>query len=215
MKVYGINNVSVNNKQNCNFKSSVPVFVHVCTDNKKAVPVIGEQLNNTFMLKVVHMLDNSLKRGINPERDSMTDRLIRYFRNRVNDYKGRVLAFTCVDGDFSNGQLKPYFYLTTGDTKAKLEVLRKKHKDAVKISQGYETANLQIEKANYYSKGKNAVVSDFKNFHPFGGEPQALHVYFKPERTKNNKIKDYILYNAEFKNVNDIDNPYIVLDKMA
>lgn len=198
-----------------NFKSAVPVFVHVCADGKEIAPAIGEELNKKFMLKIDHMLNKSLKRGVNSERDGYADRLVRFFSSRVRDYRDRVLAFTCVDGGFESGVLKPYFYLTTGETQNKLLALRKQHKDAVKMSQGYKTANLQIAKDDYYQKGKRAVVEAFSKFHPFGGEPQALFAYFKPLRKKNGEIKDYVLYNAEFKGVNDVKNPSITLDKIS
>ena len=198
-----------------NFKAAMPVFVHVCTDAKNAAPVIGDELNNKFMLKIDHMLNGSLKRGVDKERDNMAHRLVKFFRNWVKDYSGNVSAFTCVDGGFENGEMKPYFYLLTGNTRSALKDLRKKHKDAVKMSQGYETANLKIAKDDYYTKGKNLVVNAFQLFRPFGKEPQALSVYFKPIRKKNGEISDYILYNAEFKEVNDTKNPVLKLDKQA
>lgn len=212
MKISPINNQMCHKT---NFRAAIPVFVHVCTDAKNAAPVIGEELNNKFMLKIDHMLNGSLKRGIDKERDNMADRLVKFFRGWVKDYSGNVSAFTCVDGGFENGELKPYFYLLTGSTRSALKDLRKKHKDAVKMSQGYKTANLKIAKDDYYNEGKNLVVSAFQKFKPFEKEPQALSVYFKPIRKKNGVISDYILYHAEFNGVNDTKNPILKLDKQA
>ncbi len=213
MQISKINSMPVSS--NTNFKSAVPVFVQICTDGKNIAPAVGDELNKRFMLKIDHMLNKSLKRGIDTERDGYADRLVKFFGSRVKDYKDRVLAFTCVDGGFESGMLRPYFYLTTGETQNKLLVLRKQHKDAVKLSQGYKTANLQIAKDDYYTKGKRAVVDAFSKFRPFGQEPQALFTYFKPIRKKSGEIKDYMLYNAEFKSVNDVKNPFITLDKIS
>lgn len=213
MQISNVNNAV--NSQRVGFKSAMPVFVQVCTDAKNIAPVVGEELNNTFMLKVVHMLNNSLKRGISSERDHFAERLRNYFRRWVKDFGSRVTAFTCVDGGFNNGEMKPYFYLLTGETSKFLDGLRQSHKNAVKQSQGYKTANLKIAKDNYYNKGKNIVLGAFSKFRPFGKEPKALFTYFKPIRKKNGEITDYVLYNAEFKDVKDINNPSITLEKQV
>ena len=208
-------NQQYNRQNNTNFKSAFPVIIKVGADVQSAVPVVGETLNETFMRKAEHMLNNSLKRGISKDRDAMTDRFRKYLFNWVNDFKGRVAAFTCVDGGLKDGVLKPYFYFLTGDTIGALENYRLDHKNAVVLSQRYETANLKIAKDNYYNKGKNLVMDAFSNFHPLGYSPCALTVYFEPVRKKNGVIKDYKLMHADFKPVEDIKNPSVKLNKLA
>ena len=96
-----------------------------------------------------------------------------------------------------------------------MENYRLDHKNAVVLSQRYETANLKIAKDNYYNKGKNLVMDAFSNFHPLGYSPCALTVYFEPVRKKNGVIKDYKLMHADFKPVEDIKNPSVKLNKLA
>lgn len=207
---------SINNSQeNLGFRSAIPVFVKVGTDSKTFMPAIGEELNDKFMRKTEYLLNNSLRRGVNKERDALADRFRGFFKKWVPDFYGKVMAFTCVDGEAKNGELKPYFYFLTGETSVLLEKLRKAHKEAVIESGGYSTAELKIAKDNYYNQGKNIVQKAFSNYHPYGREPHAMVVSYEPVRKKNGEIKDYKLVNVEFKPVEDAKSPTIKLDKLA
>ena len=215
MQIASINNNQFKYNQTPNFKSAMPVFMQIATDLKTIAPVVGEELNTTLRIKTEYLINNSLKRGINPERDALSDRIRKYMKSWVHDFRGKVAAFTCVDGEFKNGELKPYFYFLTGDTIKSLEKLRLNHKNAVKDSQGYRTADLKIAKDDYYNKGKRLVLNAFKNFQPFGLKNQALFITYEPVRNTKGIIKDYKLINAEFKSVNDLKNPAIKLDKLV
>lgn len=215
MQIASINSNQLKYNQTPNFKSAMPVIMQVVTDMKTVAPVVGEELNNTLRIKTEYLINNSLKRGINPERDALSDRIRKYMRNWVQDFRGKVIAFTCVDGDFKNGELKPYFYFLTGNTISSLERLRLEHKNAVKDSQGYLTADLKIAKDNYYNKGKMLVQNAFRNFRPFNLKNQGLFITYEPVRNTKGVIKDYKLINAEFKSVSDSKNPVIKLDKIV
>ena len=207
-------NIQPINNNTPNFKSSVPVFVMLRWNAETTAPVVGEVLNDTFMKKTEHLLNNTLKRGNNAERDALVDKFRERFGKWVKDFGGKVSAFTCVDGGIEEGVLKPYFYFLTGDARGELAGLRKNHKDALVFSQFYRTANVIVAKDDYYTKGKELARREFKNFHPFGMEPHAMFVTFVPERTKSGKIKNYKLYNAQFKPLSNVENPSIQLEKL-
>ena len=211
MQVSSINN----SQQNLGFKSAIPVFIKVSTDAKSFAPAVGEELNDSFMRRTEYLLNNSLKRGVNKDRDVLVDRFRAFFKKWVPDFYGKVMAFTCVDGSVENGKLKPYFYFLTGETSASLERLRLAHKDAVVRSEGFNTAELKIAKDNYYNQGKNLVQRAFANYHPAGREPHAMVVSFEPIRKKNGEIKDYKLINVEFKQTDDPKSPSLTLDKLG
>lgn len=204
-----------NSKDNSNFKAAIPVFVKVATDSKSFVPAVGDTLNDTFMRKTEYLLNNSLRRGVNKERDVVVDKFRSFFKKWVPDFYGKVMAFTCVDGSAENGVLKPYFYFLTGETSASLERLRLAHNDAVVKSGGYSTAELKIAKDNYYTKGKNLVQRAFVNYHPAGKEPHAMIVSYEPIRKKNGEIKDYKLVNVEFRQIENPKDPILMLDKLG
>ena len=197
------------------FKSAVPVFVKVATDSQTFMPVISGELNDKFMRKTEYLLNNSLRRGVNKERDALADRFRGFFKKWVPDFYGKVMAFTCVDGGAEKGELKPYFYFLTGETSVLLEKLRNAHKEAVIKSEGYNTAELKIAKDNYYNQGKNLVQKAFLNYRPLGRDPYAMVASYEPVRKKNGEIKDYKLVNVEFKPVEDAKSPTINLDKLA
>ena len=204
-----------NSQQNTGFKSAMPVIVKIGQDFDTAAPVVGKEINEMFMRRAERMLNNSLKRGINPQRDLNIDKLREYFGKRVKDFCGRVTAFTCVDGQLKDGELNPYFYFLTGDTADKLEILRTGHKAAVVESQGYDTANLRISKDNYYNIGKQLVQKAFRQFNPTGRGPEAFFICFEPVRNKHGVIKDYALRMIGFRPIENLKNPYIKLDKLA
>lgn len=206
MRIQNVNSGSDRHGEKIGFKSAVPVIVQLRMNPDTVAPIVGEKMNDTFMRKTLYRLNNTLKRGINPVRDKIVDHFRERFGKWVSDFNGKVTAFTCVDGDFKDGKLKPYFYFLTGDAIADLERLRQDHKAAVVMSQGYETANLKIAKDNYYNKGKRLVKSAFEKFRPRNQKPHAMYVTYQPVRNKDGVIKDYELYNAVFKPVEDMSD---------
>ena len=202
-------------QNNTGFKAAMPVFVKIHVNEHNPLLAVSEDYNTKCRIKTVHYLNNSLKRGLNPERDKMADAFRRFFKNWVKDFNGVVSAFTCVDGQYKCGELTSYFYLVTGDTLANLENIRNKYKIIKKNAEGYKTAELAIGNRDYVADGKKTVQEAFQKFKPDGKHPHALIVHYKPKMQENGKVKDLELVNAEFIPVNNPKRPVLQLDKDA
>ena len=212
---------SNSNYNNTNFKSAFPVFVMVGKDKKTSVPAV-DKIYDTCRVKMVHMLNNSLKKGVDPKRDAMAANFRSYFKEWVTDFYGFVTTFTCVDGGIkksSNKVLKdsflPQCYITTEDTAG--DILRAREslvRTRIK-SNWNKTAEVYKSNSDYKVDGEDKVKKAFKNFHPFGEDPHAMIVYFEPVTNKKGKIIDYRFTDAKFTPVENVDNPSIKLDRLV
>ena len=197
MQIQPINNY---NYSNTNFKSSIAVFPMV-----DGVLATEKKTCKTLLTKTELMLNSSLERGINAERDSLADKLIEEFGKWVKDFENRVKLFTCVGGGRGgNGELYSFGYFVTKDERQQLIKEEEKLVEAKRKSGGYITAERKMAEDDYRCKNSYMVRKAFRNFNPNGDGPYALVPKFETVRDRNGIRIDgkYKYTGAEFRRVN-------------
>ena len=219
MQIQSIN--TVNNSYNMNFKSTIPVITMLGKTCKTGAIVTTEELNTKFLRKIQYLIDNSLKRGVDKNRDSYIDKLRAFIKSKIADFNGQVKMYTCVDGGLKNNCMRPFAYMLTGLDKCDMENLREDYKRIVKNSQGYKTAELELAKDRYYSQGNILIDSGYKRTSIPNIENPVFVACFEPKRnkngeiarTKNGEIRDYVISEVNFVPLESIQEPRLEIGR--
>lgn len=219
MQIQSVN--TFNNSYNTNFKSTIPVVTMLGKTCKTGAIVTTEELNTKFLRKIQYLIDNSLKRGIDVDRDSYIDRLRAFIKSKITDFGGKVMMYTCVDGGLENSCMRPFAYMLTGQDKYNMETLREKFKNVVRFSQGYKTAELEIANDTYYNQGNFLIDSGYKRTSFPNMENPVFVACFEPMKNKNGEIartrtgeiRDYTIAEVGFVPLESIQNPKLEIGK--